>query len=616
MSTEESTSLQRLVRAKQAAALLERFATLAPAVGLAVLRADRRPLATAGEWPANVLDDIIRQGDNNHCREYPLLAGAQQIGTLVAYGDDAELNGRLERILHQTLSTLLAQAIEKRDISTEALQGYREVNLLYRAGETIGRSLDPNAIPQLMLQEASIIKSDAGLVVLGDIASSFGDEATVNSLYATVQVVIDSLWQSGQPAILTDIPRAGSEWGSILWAPLRGSDRVLGGIVLGRRKGQPVFVANEQKMLVALAAPSSLALQNAQLYTDLEQTLNQTLEMKTLMDNVLSSVASGVLTTDPKRQITLCNDAAASLLGLGEMSVVGRPLARVLPAHFSRLGAIIAATTDRGTAAPGVNLSVAVPGRGPLHLFVSCAPIRDAQGERKGAAVVINDLTEQREVEAERERIRETFGRVVAPRVRDRLLAEPGNLRMDGSRHTITVLFADLHDFTPFCERTEPETLFRVLNSYLSAAAQAVLDEEGTLDKFIGDAVMAFWNAPDSQPDHALRAVRAALAMEEALRKHSTTLLEGNRLNFSIGIHTGDAIVGNVGTAELFNYTAIGDTVNMAQRLESVADPGKTLLSEATYRVVAEHVVAEPRGEVQLKGRQQPVAVYELKGIK
>jgi adenylate cyclase len=86
-------------------------------------------------------------------------------------------------------------------------------------------------------------------------------------------------------------------------------------------------------------------------------------------------------------------------------------------------------------------------------------------------------------------------------------------------------------------------------------------------------------------------------------------------LNFSIGIHTGDAIVGNVGTAELFNYTAIGDTVNMAQRLESVAEPGRTLLSEATYRAVASQVVAEARGQVQLKGRQQPVLVYELKQL-
>ena len=626
MTAEAGISLQRLLRPRQAAALLESFAALVPDLGFALLRSDRRPVASAGNWPHESLSEMMAgaQGDEalpsphsgaNHCRYYPLLAGAQQVGTLVARGDSSDTHGVAERVLHDVLSALLAQGIEKREIATEALQGYREVNLLYRVGETIGRSLDPNAIPELMLQESKLIAADARVVLLGDIAASCGDAGDVSALHDAVQVVIDSLWQSERPAILTDIPGAGSRWSAILWAPLRGSDRVLGGIVLGRRTGQPVFTASDEKLLMALASPSALALQNARLFADLEQTLNETLEIKTLMDNVLASIASGVLTTDLHRQITLCNDAAARILGLSQTSAVGRPLARALPAPFSRLSAIIAGTTERGTAAPAGNLCVTVPGRGPLHLFVSCTPLRDAQGERSGAAVVINDFTEQRQVEAERERIRETFGRVVAPRVRDRLLSDASHLRLDGDRHTITVLFADLHNFTPFSERTEPEQLFKVLNSYLSLAAQAVLNEEGTLDKFIGDAVMAFWNAPDAQPDHALRATRAAIAMQRAVEAHRGALEEQYQLHFSVGITTGAAIVGNVGTSELFNYTTIGDTVNLAQRLESLAEPGQIFLSEATYGQVSEHVVASARPPVQVKGRQQPVVVYELTGL-
>jgi PAS domain S-box-containing protein len=613
----EPTSLQRLLRPRQAAALLESFAALVPDLGLALIGADRQPLSSAGSWPGESLSQMLAASDagaTDHCRHYPLLAGGQPVGALVVRGDASDRNAAAERLLHDTLAALLSQAVEKRDISAEALQGYREVNLLYRAGDSIGRSLDPNAIPQLMLQEASAIKADAGLVLLGDVAASFGDEAAVNDLYDAVQVVVDSLWQSAQPAILTDIPGAGSAWSAILWAPLRGTDRVLGGIVLGRRVGQSVFVANDAKLLMALATPSALALQNARLFADLEQTLNHTLEMKALLDNVLASIASGVLTTDLRREITLCNQAATRILGLSELTV-GRPLARVLPAPLSRLTALVTATAEHGTANPGNDLSVTLPGRGALHLFVSSTPLLDAQGQRSGAAVVINDLTEQRQAEAERERIRETFGRVVAPRVRDRLLSDASHLRLDGDRHTITVLFADLHNFTPFSERTEPEQLFKVLNSYLSLAAQAVLDEEGTLDKFIGDAVMAFWNAPDAQPDHALRAARAAIAMQRAVEAHSGALEAQYRLHFSIGITTGAAIVGNVGTSELFNYTAIGDTVNLAQRLESIAEPGQIFVSEATYGEVSAHVVASARPPVQVKGRQQSVVVYQLTGL-
>ena len=620
MSTEEPLSLQRLLPPRQATALLESLIPLAPDLGLTLLRADRLPLASAGSWPGESLNETLADAataepDATRCRYYPLFAGAQRAGTLVARGDASATHDAVELALHQILTALLSQAREKRDIAAEALQGYREINLLYRAGETIGRSLDPNAIPQLILQESALIAADAGLVLLGDIAASCGDAADVSALHDAVQIVIDSLWQSDRPAILSDVPGAGGSWSAILWAPLRGNDGVLGGIVLGRRAGQSVFTANDEKLLMALATPSALALQNARLFAELQRTLNHTLETKTLLDNVLASIASGVLTTDLHRQITLCNDAAARILGLSQTALVGRPLVRALPAPFSRLAAIISGTTERGAVTPGGNLSVTLPGRGPLHLFVSCSPLRDAEGGRNGAAVVINDLTEQREIEADRERIRETFGRVVAPRVRDRLLSDASHLRLDGDRHTITVLFADLHNFTPFSERTDPEQLFQILNSYLSLAAHAVLSEEGTLDKFIGDAVMAFWNAPDPQPDHALRAVRAALAMQRAVEAHRGALEAPHQLHFSIGITTGTAIVGNVGTNELFNYTVIGDTVNLAQRLESVAAPGHILLSEATYREVADRVTATALPPMVVKGRQEPAVAFELTGL-
>jgi adenylate cyclase len=156
-----------------------------------------------------------------------------------------------------------------------------------------------------------------------------------------------------------------------------------------------------------------------------------------------------------------------------------------------------------------------------------------------------------------------------------------------------------------------------VLNYYLSLAAQAILEEEGTLDKFMGDAVMALWNTPDLQPDHSLRAVRAALAILERSR-HAHTHIKNpkHHLQFRIGVTTGDAMVGNVGTSELFNYTAIGDTVNLAQRLEVAAQPGQVLIDHVTYQAVAGKIIALPLEPVQVKGKTQPVAVYELKGLK
>jgi class 3 adenylate cyclase len=296
--------------------------------------------------------------------------------------------------------------------------------------------------------------------------------------------------------------------------------------------------------------------------------------------------------------------------------MMGQSLPEVLDVLGPQFNVMTSDTIECGAEVLGEELSPIIPKRGPTFLRMSVTPLKDAQLGTKGATIVIDDLTEQRHLEAERERIRQTFGRVVAPRVRDRLLEDPSALRLDGVRQSLTVLFADIHQFTNFSERNQPEDLFEILNSYLSLAAQAVLEEEGTLDKFMGDAVMALWNAPDPQPDHTLRAARAAIAMNQAIRKHRALMSDEHQLFFSVGINVGDAMVGNVGTPDLFNYTAIGDTVNYSQRLESIANPGQIILSRAAYEAIGEQIIAKELPPVKVKGKAEAAVVYELIGLK
>jgi adenylate cyclase len=188
---------------------------------------------------------------------------------------------------------------------------------------------------------------------------------------------------------------------------------------------------------------------------------------------------------------------------------------------------------------------------------------------------------------------------------------------LDGIRQKATILFADISGFTSFSERIPPEDLFKALNYYLSLAANTVLEEEGLLDKFMGDAVLALWNVPDPQPDHALRAVRAALAIQERSRQAYISLQGSSYpLHFHMGVATGDTMVGNVGTSELFNYTAIGDTVNLCERLEVAALPGQILIDQATYSALADRIIADPLEPVLLKGMAHPVATNSLKGLK
>jgi len=399
--------------------------------------------------------------------------------------------------------------------------------------------------------------------------------------------------------------------------PLHYEGKLIGFMMLGPRRSGDLYTSDDLDFLAAVAAQSTLALENVRLFANLRRNLDQTLEMKNMMDDIFASIASGIITTDLERRVTLLNRAAENILGIEVSKVIGETLAQAVPGFGADMSNAANGTLDKGENFISTELNNKVPERGDLYLRLSVSPLRDAYLGTKGATLVFEDLTERHKLEAERELIRKTFGHVVAPRVRDRLLANPDNLRLDGAKQIVTALFADMSGFTPFSEKHNPETVFSVLNHYLALAAQAILDEEGTLDKFMGDAVLAIWNSPDPQPDHALRAARAALnIVRRSVEAHRNFKDTEQHMTFRIGITTGLAIIGNVGTTELFNYTAIGDTVNLAQRLQTSAQRGQILLESTTYEIIKDFVDVVALNPIAVKGREQVVEVYELKGLK
>jgi class 3 adenylate cyclase/DNA-binding response OmpR family regulator len=234
------------------------------------------------------------------------------------------------------------------------------------------------------------------------------------------------------------------------------------------------------------------------------------------------------------------------------------------------------------------------------------------------AAIAIENSRLFRELEESKERekqiIRNVFERYVTPTVVEQLLSSPNTVALGGARQSLAVVFADVRGFTTLAEQLQPEMLFDALNYHLSLGAQAVLSHEGTLDKFMGDAIMAFFNAPLPQPDYVLRAVAAAIDMQANLAAKVTAVPLRLRLQFGIGIACGEAVVGNIGTAQLMNYTAIGHSVNLARRLQEAAKGGQILIDESTYQAVQRHVKTKALGDLEVKGFSAPVPVYEIIG--
>jgi adenylate cyclase len=221
-------------------------------------------------------------------------------------------------------------------------------------------------------------------------------------------------------------------------------------------------------------------------------------------------------------------------------------------------------------------------------------------------------LTEGRE----RRFLRSAFARYVAPEVVDQLVRDPRSLALGGETRELTVMFADVAGFTSLSEGRAPREIVELMNECFTALTEVIQGHGGTVDKFIGDAVMAFWNAPVEQPDHAARACRAARDLLSALERLNVGWAARGlpAISMRVGLATGQALVGNVGSTTKFNYTVMGDTVNLASRLEGAAKVYGTLslLADSTVRAAGGAVAVRELDRIAVKGRSEPLTVYEV----
>jgi adenylate cyclase len=221
-------------------------------------------------------------------------------------------------------------------------------------------------------------------------------------------------------------------------------------------------------------------------------------------------------------------------------------------------------------------------------------------------------LTELRQ----RRLLARAFAQYVSQEVIDEMMRDPSKIAVTGDRREMTVMFSDIANFTGVSEALDVEGVAKMLNFYLEEMSAVILKQNGTLDKYIGDSIMSFWNAPSGQPDHARRACQAALDMRRREERVSATLtqLAGSRVFSRFGINSGPMIVGNMGCTAKFNYTVLGDSVNLASRLEGANKLYGTriLMTEVTAKIVADSFVARRVDLLRVKGKQKPMAIYEL----
>ena len=516
--------------------------------------------------------------------------------------------------------------------------------ILQSAGRSLGASLDLDVTISSVMQELlALLGGEHAAVILCDdsgqpqfeearqfvLTRSGRIEPTRDEIIFSRSIVEDVIGRGeafitgdalSDPALDASDSIVNLSLRSILSVPLLARRRKIGALYLDSSIQRAAFNHDDLELMASFAGQAAAAIENARLHAE-------TARQQAHQQSIIRSVSSALIAVDADRIVTTWNPAAEQLTGILASQAIGKPLDQVVSGNFAAwLRALSAqAEADDQTMMIGHDWSGEIGQRERVFLTARVTLLRDGsiQGLGQGFVFLINDLTEVVELEEarraevrRRRQIRQAFGRYLAPRIVEQLLANPDDVQLGGVRQEVTILFADLRGYTTMSEHEQPEEIVTILNQYLTLATREILAELGTLDKFLGDGMMAIFNAPVELPGHELAAIRAGLQMQERLRQLIEDSDGALTTGFGVGVNTGHAIVGNIGTPELMNYTAIGDAVNIAARLQSEAPVGDVLISEATYERVRYEVEVEELGPRLFKGRSQPVLVYRVVGTR
>jgi len=553
-----------------------------------------------------------------------LVAVTKQAATLRSSLDAAKAPEAIEG-----LKNLEGSLVRISEVLVPYEQRFSHLQALAGIGQIVNSTLEIDEVLQTVMDTiVRLTEAERGFLMLRDergemairVARNWEQESINQNESHISRTIVQKVIDAGEAVLTTnaleDKRFSGTEsviafnLRSILCVPLMVKTELTGVIYTDNRIRTGIFSESDRDLLIAFANQAAVAIENARLFSSLKRTLAEVTELKNLMDDVFASIVSGVLTADVQDQITLCNRAAASILGQASAEIVGRKIEEVIPTFANNILPHLESVRKSDKPVIGLELSQSRAEGGNMDWRLNLSPLKDAGQKTQGVAIVLDDLTERKKLEAQRGLLQ----RMVSPAVLDQI--DPNSLQVGGKQVFITVLFADVRGFTSYSEKHSPEELVAVLNQYLAAAADAVLAQEGTVDKFLGDAVMAWYNAPILQPDHTLRAVKSALGIREAIARLHSELPPEAHLDFGVGINYGEAVLGWIGTEKRLEFTSLGDSVNTAKRIQENCAKNQILISKDAYERVKDDVDAKPFAPLTVKGKAQPLEVYEVVGLK
>ncbi|MDM8539869.1 adenylate/guanylate cyclase domain-containing protein [Desulfococcaceae bacterium HSG9] len=392
---------------------------------------------------------------------------------------------------------------------------------------------------------------------------------------------------------------------SILCMPVKNkSGKTIGVTQVLNKHGGP-FSNIDERRLKAFSAQASIALENAKLFEDI-------LDMRNYNESMLESMRSGIITLNANRDIVKINLAAASLVGHDLEGIEDGSAHRTIKIIFSEKNKWVMRKIKKvmstGKREQTMDTDLLLPDGKTVPVNLTIVSLPNADADLAGVLIVLEDITNE-------QRLRSAIARYMTKEVADRLLEE-GNGVLGGQMQNATVMFTDIRNFTGISEKIGPKQTVALLNEYFSLMVDIIFTYEGTLDKYIGDAIMAVFGAPFSTGEDADRSVRTAIDMLNELKvfnlKRQKLALE--TINIGIGINSNKILSGNIGSMKRMDYTVIGDGVNLASRLEGVNKIYGTniIISESTRKGLNGDYLLREIDHIRVKGKTEPVAIYQI----
>ena len=374
------------------------------------------------------------------------------------------------------------------------------------------------------------------------------------------------------------------------------------------------FNRSDQEFMKAFNIQAGVALQNAQLFAQVKQ-------QEQMQRDILRSLTNGVISTDKLGKVIAANEKAKNLLGLPEDEVIeGYEIAQLITIKEGNFSEWFQSALqpsgeqqNREQYYPDQTL-ISQPEQEEHSVNLSINSITDANDSTNvyGALVVMDDISDEK-------RLKSTMYRYMTQELAEKLL-QSGEARLGGDRKEVSVLFSDIRSYTTITEKLAAEEVVKMLNDYFETMVEAIFEHKGTLDKYIGDAIMAVFGSPLPLENHAWNAVQTALDMRRRLQEFNLSRTqEGQQeIKIGIGIHSDSVISGNIGSSKRMEFTAIGDGVNLGSRLEGASKQYgcDIIISENTYRPCADEVIVRELDRTRVKGKTQPVSMYELVAYK